>query len=680
VPALNISREAGFANAVTVVMRGIGDTDPVLTNDSPVAIYVDGVYLGRAVGGLMDLVDLDRVEVLRGPQGTLFGRNTTGGAINLYTRAPAESFGFKQTVGYASNNELTSQTVINTGNIGATGFAAKIAYRHHQMDGYVDNPLASRDAWPGADKKDAFFFALRGNLANDVSLDYKFDHDDESAYSPNYQIVAATPLVVSYFGNSPRYGGAPFTPVTADRLGTVQNAILPADRLRTLGHELTLNYDGSDAFKVKSITAYRSMTERGSSDQSDSGPLLGLVRGATTPQRVSLYYAPLDQENQHQFSEEVQVSGVLARFNYVAGLYYFDEHVGETSPTQLTVPVPIPVGPIPILGFPVTQSLNYSGESRSYAGYSQVSYTPDILDNKLELTPGMRYTKDRKWIGQNDSTAVRSLNRSFNNLSPSFTAKYQWEKDLMTYFRFAQAYKAGGFSARSPGDGYGPEKATSYELGVKGDYFDRHLRINADVYHTSYDGLQLNEFNAGQTVVLNAGGAHFNGGEIEITVLPATGWQVNATVGYVDPVYTQFLYTAPTGITTDIAKGAKFPFVSKTTASFSTQYEFAPLPIGDLSLRADYAYQGPRYFSSNPLPAVSPFQQAIKAPGWSDVGAQVMLGNIQTFGGVMQATLYGKNLLRQYQRIAGIDFGSLGFGEVAYGRGRVFGIDLSAKF
>jgi iron complex outermembrane receptor protein len=108
VPSLNISREAGFANAVTVVMRGIGDTDPVLTNDSPVAIYVDGVYLGRAIGGLMDLVDLDRVEVLRGPQGTLFGRNTTGGAINLYTRPPADSFGFKQTVDYATNNELTS--------------------------------------------------------------------------------------------------------------------------------------------------------------------------------------------------------------------------------------------------------------------------------------------------------------------------------------------------------------------------------------------------------------------------------------------------------------------------------------------------------------------------------------------------------------------------------------------
>jgi iron complex outermembrane receptor protein len=402
--------------------------------------------------------------------------------------------------------------------------------------------------------------------------------------------------------------------------------------------------------------------------------LLGPVLGAATPQPVYLYFTPLDQQNQHQFSEELQVSGVLAQFNYVAGLYYFDEHVGETSPTYLTVPLG------PKIGFPVKQSLNYTGESRSYAGYSQVSYTPDILGSKLELTPGLRYTKDRKSIGQNDSTAVRSLNRSFSNLSPSFTAKYQWEKDLMSYFRFAEAYKAGGYSARSPGAGYGPEKATSYELGVKGDYFDRHLRINADVYHTSYDGLQLNEFNAGQTIVLNAGGARYNGAEIEVTVAPAAGWQLNGTVGYVDPVYTQFLYTGSTGVTTDIAKTARFPFVSKTTASFSTQYEFTPLPFGDLSVRADYAYQGPRYFSSNPLPSVSPFQQAIKAPGWSNVGAQVILGDIRTFGGLMQATLYGKNLLRQYQRIAGIDFGSLGFGSVAYGRGRVIGIDLSAKF
>jgi iron complex outermembrane receptor protein len=288
-----------------------------------------------------------------------------------------------------------------------------------------------------------------------LSLDYKFDTDHESDYSPNYQIVAATPLVVSYFSNSPLYGSAPFTPVTEGRLGTVQNEVLPADLLRTQGHNLTLNYDVSTEFRIKSITAYRSMTARGSSDESDSGPLQGLVLGAATPQTVYLYDAPLDNQRQRQLSEELQFSGLVGNFNYVAGLYYFDEHVGEDESLQFTIPVAIPVAPS-IIGFPVTQVLNYTGQSRSYAGYGQTSYTPGILDNKLELTVGLRYTMDKKWIDQDDSTAVRDLSRNFDNTSPSFTAKYEWTADLMTYFRFAQAYKAGGFSARSPGTGYGP--------------------------------------------------------------------------------------------------------------------------------------------------------------------------------------------------------------------------------
>jgi iron complex outermembrane receptor protein len=683
-PSLNISRQAGFANSVTVIMRGIGDTDPILTNDSPVAIYVDGVYLGRTIGSLIDLSDLDRVEVLRGPQGTLFGRNTTGGAIDIYTKAPAEVFGLKQTLGYASNNEFTSQTFINTGDIGKTGFAAKIGYRHHQMDGFVNNTLAARDAWPGADKKDAVYFALRGDLTKDLRLDYRFDFDDESDYSPNYQIVGATPKVVSYFSKSPLYGGAPFTPVTPDRLGTVQNEVLPPERLRTLGHNVTLNDYVSDAFRIKSITAYRSLWERGSTTLGDSGQLKGLVFFSATPQNVYLYDTPLSNSHQHQLSEELQFSGKVDRFNYVAGLYYFDEHVGEQSTTLLTIPVQL--GPTFIKGFPTTLKLNYTGESRSYAGYGQASYTPPILDDKLELTVGIRYTKDRKSIEQNDSTAVRYLRRSFSNTSPAFTAKYEWNRDLMTYFRFAQGYKAGGYSARSQGTGYDPEKATSYEVGVKSEWLDQHLRINADVYHTRYQGLQLNENIGTQTAVINAGESVFKGGEIEITVLPAAGWQMNATVGYVNPVYTQFQYTAKpvppatTGITTDIASTARFPFVSNTTASFSTQYAFAPTPIGDLTLRADYAYQGPRYFTSNPLPVVGLFQQAVHAPGWSNVGAQVILGNIPTGVGVMQATLYGKNLLQHYQRTGGADFGQLGFGVVSWGRGRVVGIDVSAKF
>ena len=162
---------AGTAN-VAMFIRGIGEADTVLTADTPVGIYVDGVVLGRTSGAIFDLVDLERIEVLRGPQGTLYGRNTTGGAVNLISKKPGDRFGAEQLFSYGRFDLLQSKTTIDTGEWGSSGIRARATYLHKQRDGYVDNLLRSDSGDPGAYNIDAFRVAFGYGKGGALRLDY----------------------------------------------------------------------------------------------------------------------------------------------------------------------------------------------------------------------------------------------------------------------------------------------------------------------------------------------------------------------------------------------------------------------------------------------------------------------------------------------------------------------------
>jgi iron complex outermembrane recepter protein len=719
-PSLEISQQGGYPGTVVVSMRGIGFGDPILTADAPVAMYVDGVYLGRTAGALLDLVDIDHIEVLRGPQGTLFGRNTPAGALNIYTRGPAQEFQVEQQLGYASNNEMTSTTTLDTGVLGNTGLSAKVTYRHHQMDGYVRNTLTSWANSQGADNTDDVFAALRWASGDRFTADYKFDSHDQSVIPVLFLVSEVEPYVATYFGNSPNVGGAPFPAPSPGRPESYADFSYTQAKVRIAGHSLTLNYLAGNALNIKSITAYRSLEDDDASDLGSSGQLKGLtspcpplfgIPGCSVPetvQNVYVYDTPYDHQHQHQLSEELQASGAYRDLNYVVGLYYFDEHVGETSPSTITVPFPgagFPdIPPFNTEALTANSLLRYTGTSSSKAGYSQVSYAPtQIFANKLELTGGVRYTEDEKSLDQNDTIAVRDLNHAFHNFSKSASVKYQWTSDLMTYVRYAEGYKAGGYSARAqingtgPQSAYLPEKARSYELGAKAEFLDRHVRLNADVFKTDYDDLQITQLvEVGGVLanqVYNAGSALFYGGEAELTLLPYPGWQANATFSYVDPEYKKFLLGAPPD-QIDVSSLAHVADTAKITTSASVQYSFAPLPAGELTLRADWSYLGPRYyvigdFTTNAagqgvkqtFPGLTYVSDATRAPGFSTLGAQAILDNVPLgLGAQWRVTLYGKNLANQYQKVQGLDLTGVGVIDNAWGRGRVLGINVGAKF
>jgi iron complex outermembrane receptor protein len=700
-PGLTITQNTTTVGVSQTTIRGIVNADFNLLNDSPVATYIDGVLIARATGALLATTDLERVEVLRGPQGTLFGRNTTGGAVSLYSRAPAKEFGVQQRLGYGTFNDFTSRTIVDTGAIGP--FTSRLTYAHRDYDGYSRNLQTTRSQGIGAVHSNAVLFALHGDLADNFTMDYKFDYDRERDRPGFSQVTGASDLVRAVYGNSVALGGVPLG-ISPDRQDTVNQTDLGPSLLRVLGHNLTLNYEVSAALKIKSITAYRSVHYTYNTSIG-SGPIFANVgRGAQ-----ATGFAPYavgtsdlidghDVGRQHQWSQEFQFSGEVARLNYVAGLYYFDENVADVNNGSIAAFVPAVPPFLNPPNFPLTlrvpNNSNYNGGATSYAGYLNVSYTPPIFDDRLELTGGLRYTRDKKFIHQIlfdaagqpivGPTGFRDLSRRFNNFSQSASVKFQWTQDFMTYFRYSNGYKAGGFNPRSTSAssaaGYAPEKADSFEFGMKSDLLDRHVRLNADIFYTSYNDLQISVIQPDVSVIINnAGKATYKGAEIELTVLPVNGLQLSGSLGYVDPKFKKYVINAVTGL--DIADIAKFGSTSKLTTNLRAQYTFTKTAIGNLTMSASWSRLSSRYFGSNPL--TSPRIELIKAPAWNNVGAQIGLSEIPVsfLSDNLTVQVYGRNLLNKYQRVDGIDFGpQLGFATNGYGPGRTFGIELIGKF
>ena len=519
----------------------------------------------------------------------------------------------------------------------------------------------------------------------------------------------------------------------------------PANLDEVYGHALTVNYDYSDALRLKSITAYRSFADDSHSDQTGQGKLLGpvltaagiqvqQVNGFVTlcPTNTPVFASnTCDHQRQYQISQEFQATGVIGEFKYVGGLFFFDEKVHEQDPEALTIPVPtagalgaavlggfgVPAAFIPFiqanplviqanntLGFQAYPVTNYYSESKSFAAYGQTSYRPDYLDDRAEFTAGLRYTFDQKTIRSRDFSAdapPANINspvgysnyfngaQNFHNLSFLLSGSYKITDDIFGYGKIASAYKSGGFSARTHADQYNPETDTSYEAGIKSEFFDHRLRINADFFYAQYDNAQINVFtqdpvtHAAASVTTNAGSLDYLGGELEFSFIPAKNWLIDGSFGYTDPQFNQFLTAIPPSTTVvNLASQAIDNYTSKMTYAIGVQYDFDPFSFGDLSARVDYNFASPKTF--HPLTILSPLNDIIKSTNYHNLSAYVLLKNIETSYGSWQAKFYGANLINQQQRYAGIDFeivsGISSFGNNSYNPPRTFGFELTYKF
>lgn len=717
VPNLTVLSNGPSSTAPLLFIRGIGSNSVALYSEPPVAIYIDGVYTPRPTGAAFDLPDLAGAEVLRGPQGTLFGRNTTGGAILLKTQTPRADAGAQVRASYGSDNDFIASAVVHSGELGSSGIRAKVVLQKHDRDGWVEFPGYDKDEWGGS------LHSYGGSFTLEKEFGEKFTVNNAVSYSKlrsavGWQTTGALPNAIAYFNQSPSLGGPPFL-ISQDPLDLAYRSPRLTDNeahIKSFGDRLIMDYNGSKAFNLKSITAYSKLDEN-LTGQLGGSFVFGRVNrlGVTVVEPVVTHVTPQEPGIQRQFSQEFNVNGKVGDFSYVGGLYYFRERVAETIRTfQMAIPGAIATAPIVV----TDRSVIFSGLTRSYAAYGQASWKPSSLDEKLEITGGIRYTKDKKanatetfatpsntgittHIGANvagafvTSGAIGPLagRDNWSNVGWLGSASYEAAENVFLYARASSSFRAGGFNSGSTGaPSYGPEKATTYEGGVKSEFFDRHLRVNASGFYTDYKDLQLNGYvPARQTnFITNAGAARFSGFEIEMTAVLGGGFQIDADYGRISPKYKSYIVaasplpaacaTAPNGptCTVDAAGIARFPQVSRETYHIGAQWELPNTAIGTLTLRSDYGYR-----SSTPLAlldATAPNAAQQRSGAQKDLSARVILSEIPLGGGntKFRLQLFGDNLLNHRYYVYAVDFGTTL--NVIFNRPRNYGIILSADF
>jgi iron complex outermembrane receptor protein len=690
-------QSSGAIGAAANLIRGIGYLEFVLGQDAPVGIYVDGVYRGRNNVALLQLVQPERVEVLRGPQGTLFGRNTTGGAMSITSRTPADDFNGEVKASYGSFSASHFQARVDTGLIGDSGIKLSAAYQHRQQDGTTDDRRLPSDRDPGAFKGDAFWLKIVGEWGR-LSADFSADYNEVDGVPPALQIIDATAPIRNFIALSPTYGGTPYTITRDPQFSFPGLGYAGPQHIWDQGMALTLNYELSDHLALKSISALRAYERN---DPVIYGPSnlrgnFGTVAAPRIAELPGIYNITPRSSGQRQWTQEFHLLGSAGDFDYVLGFFYLREKGWETGRSRL------PSG-VTAAGTAVdfASVLDYDINNKSVAGFGQVNWRPSALDQKLELTGGVRWTKDTKDLNQR-STVRRTGELSTKNTSFLASVKYQWTDDAMTYVRYSTGYRSGGFAVRAAlnvDSVYTPEKLKSWEAGFKVEALDRRLRLNGAAFYTKYRDLQVTRFipislqDTGGNTPVNAN-ATYKGFELELLAVPVEGLTLNATVGYVDPEYKRFPVALLAGgaltpgctpirsgaatVAQDCAKVAVFSSVSKSTINLGAAYAFAPSGYGQWSARIDWVYTGTTYFGSVNNPATN-FTLLARRKPFSLINGRIQLTDIALSGSAKaQIALYGDNLLNKKYSSNTIDWGFMS--TALWGARRTVGVEGKVAF
>ncbi|QJU58669.1 TonB-dependent receptor [Sphingomonas sp. AP4-R1] len=657
VPSLRVATFEARQSALTVGIRGIVPFDQNQTaRDIGVGVYIDGVYLGRSQGLNAALFDVQRIEVLKGPQGTLFGRNTEGGAVSIVTAEPTGEFGGRISAGYGNYGAYTTEGHINIPAFDNLAFKFDGVIQH--QDATTKNPLDGQLGWNYYNRKggrvsakwtpfDGFKAVISGDMAQDNNTPY---YSQLVNYNPQGRTVGiyggatGTTLLNPATGTACSACIAPLSPLvqvsgdkrmsTAD-IGVPQQASID----KTHGISANLSYDVVPGLTLRSITAWRGVQ----TDQWDSSG--GLHRQVYVPNGSFNRYS-LSALHQNQFSQEFQAVGNVnalgGNIDYVAGLYYFNEHVMESAATPTTnkfnadgtaYTIVSEIAPNP--NAPITSSNQgwdrrywfYQRASRavtkSYAAFAQATYTPAALE-QVHLTVGGRWTKDKR-DGTLYTVSGVSTNYQFNynkdRFDPMVTLAFDATENMNLYGKFSTGYRAGGANDRSSNFGsFGPEKVKSYEIGAKTDFLDHKVRFNVAGYIMDRTGTQIdfdfvdtNAFLPGTTTAnpnfnlhtentANAPGtSKIRGVEADLTVRPIEGLTLGGSYAY---TYTKIPRTANPnpGPTFGVLTQVFTVYTPKHAASGTLDYEL-PMPVvaegAALRLHLDANYASPQHSFQN---------------------------------------------------------------------------------
>ena len=640
---------------IVVAIRGNGTGDPSdTTREGSVGIYLDGVYIAHSQGLGLELADLDRVEVLRGPQGVLFGRNSIGGAVSLVSKKPTGQFGIKQGLSMGRFNALKSVTRINLPEVASV--KAKLDYLHSERDGWVNN-TAPGEADFNAYKKDGGKLSVNWQVNDWLVVDYSYDHsviDTVQRYGQFYEDN------IGIFGEERR------------RLSETRLPVIPLDPTSSehKGHGLVTTWQYSD-MTFKSITAYRSLNMDSYNNYAGVLYFNGLNDASI-----------LDQD---QFSQELQLVGGGDRFEWVTGLYYLDDDASKILQDSFTLDIfgifGPPLSPIdPPTTFDALGAGDFlpprivDAEARSRAVYGQFSWTPNILDSRLELTLGGRYTEDKKIATRFEYSLSESRQES-EHLGSSVALRYHWQDDLSTYIKWGTAYKAGGVTSRSTSfTPYDEEVVKTWELGLKSEFWGRRARFNAALFATDYEDLQLDFTDPTNPLIvetINASNkAEVDGLELDLAMSPVAGLVVSLSYSYLD----SYMPLQPNPLDGGALKRFFVPLAPKHAGAMAVDYSFVPQDYGQLTLHLD--------ITSTARYSFLPFGEQ-RTDAYSLFNARIELGDIDigTGDGSLKASIWGKNILDEEYVIFAVAVGepAASINQV-FGDPRTMGLDISYTF
>jgi len=529
VPNMNLVQGRGSASSANIYIRGIGQPDALQTFDPGVGVYVDGVYLSRIQGALMSLHDVERIEVLRGPQGTLYGKNTIGGAVNVVTRRPdGESAGEVQLLA-GDYGKLATNFYYKGAITDRTSASVSTLYR---MDnGFVTDRVTGQH-YNDRDNTSVRFL-LHSDINDRLSWDFSLDYtDQENALTLGRQ---EAPLIALDFADltSPVLLGLPPTG-EYDFRGRSSFSNDENQELKHLGASFTIDYIINDHWQFKSITAHRDLESDSFIDIDASAFELGDV------------FVGVDQQ---QFSQEFQwLFDNGEGFNAVIGAYYLQEDVPSHQEAYADDFLRFDGIPLDFL-----RTIDDDLETTSYALFAQGNWQ---LNDVWGVTAGIRYSKDDKDYARTTSTFSQlgpflegtfafADSDSWDSVTPMVSVDYQLSDDSMLYASVAKGFKSGGFNGRANGaadvSSFKPETVWTYEIGGKSQFLDNRMRLNYAVFTSDYEDFQARVAeDISSFPVINAAELDISGAELELTWLLSASTSVYSSLGYLNSDYKKF--------------------------------------------------------------------------------------------------------------------------------------------
>lgn len=652
------SSNAG-ASAASIYIRGIGQFDEIVTTDPGVGVYIDGVYFARTTGALLNIGDFQRVEVLRGPQGTLFGKNTIGGAVNITTKKPEHELGGYIDASYGRFDRIDVKGAFNMPIIADT-LSARVSASSVNADGFAHQAN-------GVDTGNKNTQGIRGQLrwtpsttvdvvlsADKSRIDERLEPRSTSYIDPTAPIAAGFNLLGSMFPElfegAPDFGPQYLSPSPYLNYATGENT----NKLDAWGTSLHVSWQLNEDITLTSITSYRSQESRSALD------------GDATPTIFIQFNEEIDQ---NQFSHEAQVKGVSfgGKLDWVTGVIYFYEDADMVTDSFQ----------VPDLRFFIGDTSRHDIQgikNNSIGVFAEGTYH---VTDQFSATLGLRYTYEKKkWTHDlRQQYFGASLippgteTESWNPVTPKVGLQYRPTEDVMTYVSLSRGFRSGGFNGRANTLGvqsFDPEFVWTYEAGFKSQWFDNTLRLNGAAFYNDYRDLQILVVTATQEggfeiFTRNAAKAKTQGFELEMLAAPVEGLELSGSVGYLDAKIKKSESPA-------IPAGNRLQMSPEWSFNLGAQYTVPIESFGNASFRIDWAHKSKIYYNAENSDAI--------ADDFSSLNARVSFLSEKGW----ELAGFVTNLTNAHNAVGGFDAPGFGFGIQQWGRPREYGISVRAEF